>query len=96
MRMCLQHEPERRPQTGTDVLRLLLRAGEELPAELLQQARLVGRPPDQIVQTLDAAMKLNGQRGATPAAASAAPGPNANPQPQGQITSESEMWTGGE
>jgi serine/threonine protein kinase len=34
MRMCLQHEPERRPQTGTDVLKLLLREGEVLPPEL--------------------------------------------------------------
>jgi hypothetical protein len=34
MRMCLQHEPEKRPQTGTDVLKLLLREGEELPEEL--------------------------------------------------------------
>ncbi len=35
MRMCLQHDPEKRPQTGTDVLRLLLRDDEDLPAELL-------------------------------------------------------------
>jgi hypothetical protein len=35
MRMCLQHEPEKRPQTGTDVLKLLLREGEALPEELL-------------------------------------------------------------
>jgi serine/threonine protein kinase len=34
MRMCLEHEPEERPQTGTDVLQLLLRDDEELPAEL--------------------------------------------------------------
>jgi hypothetical protein len=38
MRMCLQHEPEQRPQTGTDVLKLLLREDEELPAELAAPA----------------------------------------------------------
>jgi serine/threonine protein kinase len=38
MRMCLEHEPAKRPQTGTDVLHLLLRDGEELPAELVAAA----------------------------------------------------------
>ncbi len=40
MRMCLQHVPEKRPQTGTEVLKLLLRDDEQLPSELLSAALL--------------------------------------------------------
>jgi serine/threonine protein kinase len=66
MRMCLQHDPKQRPQTGTDVLKLLLREGEELPAHL-GGFRSLNR-----ADQLDALIELIRQRPLEAAAAAAA------------------------